>query len=825
MLRHYLSLALRNFRRSPAAATLNVFTLALGLVCFLIVAGTIGFWERADHQFPKTSRTYVVTSTFDFADGSGPGRSPLTSDYVARYLKADFPQIEAVARTVQVNANASYVSGDRSARLAEYGADAELLDILDLPFIEGDAHNALKSPLSVVLREEAARKLFGAERALGKHVLLGGVWDATVTGVIGKIPEPTHLGHSAFAFGFDALSSRDVYEDVFRVYYGSDPTTGPENWRSLGNVTYVLLPADGSLTAEQLRAQLPAFLKRHVPAEQLEHFKLELGLVPLGNLLVWLSDGITGNRGPSVPSILWVLGSLVLAVACVNYANLAIGRATFRARDIGVRKALGASTTQVLAQSFVESALLTIAALALAFAVTALLAPTIAAVTGMDLRLALLVDARSWAWTIAVALVVTGVAGALPAIALARLKPAFALHGGVARLGPRTISTWLVGVQFFVTSVLLIGMAVSYEQNQRLQRTGLASNSDPLIVVDDYAKLTHVPHETLHTELLRVPGVKAETAMSVPPWIGADGQQVKRTPQEADKGQFALLYGVADEFFATFDIPVLAGRALDSTRGDAPPKQTNEEQTSPQRVVIDRELASALGFATPQAAVGEILYGVRPGFGRLEIVGVVENRRLNIMSFGGAAMHNLYTLNADPIFHVVRIAKDDVAATITNIDALWKRLVPTMAPNRRFIDDYFNDTFELYLRLSQSFFWLATFTLLIATIGLFAMALFVVARRRREIAVRKVLGARTQSIVSLLLRSFVLPVLLASVLAWPIAYLAARAYLTQFADPIALTAWPFIACLLFTLAIAVFAVGAQTLRAARPPPAGALRTE
>ena len=117
MLRHYLSVAVRNFRRSPAAATLNVFTLALGLVCFLIVAGTIGFWERSDHQFPKTARTYVVTSKFTFSDGAPPGEGPLTPPYVAQYLKADFPQIEAVARTVQVNANASYVNGDRAIRI------------------------------------------------------------------------------------------------------------------------------------------------------------------------------------------------------------------------------------------------------------------------------------------------------------------------------------------------------------------------------------------------------------------------------------------------------------------------------------------------------------------------------------------------------------------------------------------------------------------------------------------------------------------------------------------------------------------------------------
>jgi putative ABC transport system permease protein len=589
-------------------------------------------------------------------------------------------------------------------------------------------------------------------------------------------------------------------------------------------VTYVLLPADGSVTAEQLRAQLPAFVKRHVPPAQQEHIKLELDLVPLGHLLVWTADGLTGNRGPSVASILWLLGSIVLGVACLNYANLSIGRAAFRARDVGLRRALGATTRQVITQSLVESALLAVAAVALAIGVAALLAPTMETATGIDLRLALLVDARSWAATIALAACVTVIAGALPAVALARVQPVLALQGGAARLGPRALSTVLVGVQFFVTSVLLIAMAVSYLQNQHLQRTGLARNTEPLLVVENYAALTHVPHETLHAELLRLPRVKAETAMAVPPWIGADGEQVKRTPEDADVGQFALLYPVADDFFKTFEIPVLAGRALDSARGDAPPAAKGA-QTSAQRVVIDRELASALGFATPDAAVGEILYGVRPGFERLEVVGVVETRRLNIVSPGGMALHNLYTLDADPTFHVARIAADDVAATVAEVDALWKRLVPTMAPNRRFMDEYFNSSFDLYLRLNEGFVGLASFTLLIATMGLFAMALFVVARRRREIAVRKVLGAKIRAIVSLLLRAFALPVLAASVLAWPVAYLVARAYLTQFVDPIAVSAWPFFACLLFTLAIALVAVGGQTWRAARPPPAGALRTE
>ena len=287
------------------------------------------------------------------------------------------------------------------------------------------------------------------------------------------------------------------------------------------------------------------------------------------------------------------------------------------------------------------------------------------------------------------------VAGALPAIALARLKPTVALHGGAARLGPRTLSTALVGVQFFVTSVLLIAMAVSYLQNQHLQRTGLAKNADPLLVVENYAALTHVSHETLHAELLRLPRVKAETAMAVPPWIGADGAQLKRTPGDAEIAQFTLLYDVADDFFSTFEIPLLAGRALDSARGDHP--RVDEARASTQRVVVDRGLAAALGFATPEAAVGEIVYSGGDS-GRFEIVGVAETRKLNIMNNGGATMNTLYTLASDPTFHVVRIAATDVAGAVADVDALWKRLVPTMAPNRRFIDEFFEDSFELYTR-------------------------------------------------------------------------------------------------------------------------------
>ena len=828
MLRHYVSLALRNFRRSPGAALLNVLTLALGLVCFVIVSGFVGFWQRAEQQFPKSDRTYVVTSKRDFGDGTVPFEQAFTSHYVARYLQTDFPQIERVARAVQVNARASYVAGDRSIRITDYGADADLLEVLDLPFIEGDPRRALESPLSVVLTERVAQQLFGSDSALGKHIVHDGASNVTVTGVVSAIPEPSIMGRSFSAqFPFDALTSRDVYENVQRTRFGRDTSTAPEYWGPSFELTYVLLPADGSFSAGELRDQLPAFVARHVPAAQLAEIKLELGLMPVGDVLERMTDGAFGiGGGVPLAAVLWTLAGLVLAVACINYANLAIGRAAFRARDVGVRRALGATVPQVMAQSLVESALLTAAAVAVAIGAVAAIAPALQTATGVDVRLALLADARSWASTVALVAAVTVVAGILPAVALAHTRPVFALHGGVARFGPRFLSTTLVGAQFFVTSFLLIAMTVSWLQNRHLQRTGLATTSDPLLVVENYAALTGVAPETLRAELLRLPGVRGETELSSAPWIGGAGDLVSRTPDASAIPRFTLLYGVRDDFFATFEIPILAGRGLDTDRGDRPDPDPDHASTTsaPLRIVVDPEFAASLGFATPESAVGEVVYAAgshRP----YEIVGIAAPRRLNIFSWAGGHAPSMYLPAGDTNFHVVRIAREDVAGTVADIDALWKRLAPNVAPSRRFVDELFQSAFEVNMRVNQGFVGLALFTLLISTVGLFALALLVVGRRAREIAVRKVLGAKTESIVSLLLRGFALPVLIASVVAWPAAYLAARGYLMQFADPIEVTPWPFVACLALTLVVAAFAVGGQTWRAATPPPARALRSE
>ncbi|HEX6998580.1 MAG TPA: ABC transporter permease [Gammaproteobacteria bacterium] len=359
MLVHYLTIALAAHRRRPLPARLGVATLAVGLACFLAAYGVASFWGRADRHFAHSERIFAVTSDWEFRevrDGAEfrSGVVPATNPWLAAYLRADFPALEAVARVVRLDSAGTVRTGSPAGgpavRLRGLAADGELLRILDLPFAAGDGRRALDEPASVVLTRAAAERLFGDEPALGRTVLLGNRWEAAVTGVLEPIPEPSHLGASAGApLRFDLIASWDLFERASAAD-GFDIAHMPEDWSAQFVTTYVLLPADGSLTAGGLQAALPAFAERHVPPAAHERVAIRLGLVPLTALLRMAVDESLFSRhsGISITTILLLLGGLVLAVACVDFANLAAARAARRAREVGLRKTLGATTARVL---------------------------------------------------------------------------------------------------------------------------------------------------------------------------------------------------------------------------------------------------------------------------------------------------------------------------------------------------------------------------------------------------------------------------------------------------------------------------------------------
>jgi len=877
MIRHYVSIALRNLRRSPFTAAVNVVTLALGLVAFVAAYAVVAYWGNSDRHFTNADRTYVITASLALRDGSiATGKAPQTNDLYERYLRIEFPEFEKIARANVWNRAASVTVNGRGSRVIGVAVDPEFLDIFDLPFVAGDPRMALKSPDSLVLTEAAALRLFGTREALGKTVTLGGnLIDATVTGVLGPIPEPSHIGDSESAtLRFEIMVPYDLYQRLAQAVNrpqnppprppsdpngagappqsarpaanadrpaGTDPE-GPadapppqqnENW--LGGyccTTYAMLKRDSAVSASMLNARLADFAARHMSPEQLKLASVEVGAVPLSGLMVTQLDAqlLGGSRGLySITTLLFGLGALVLLVACMNYANLSTARAARRAREIGLRKVIGARRGQLIVQYLLEAGTLTIAALAIAVGVVALMSPLVYGAVGVDMSAATFGDRRFWLFLAVLLAGVTLLGGAYPALVLSRVRPIEALRLGRVRVGPRFASTLLVGAQFAAASFLLIAVIVMYMQNAALERTGLGTSHDQHLVINNFRPVTGVDGDLLRAELERLPQVKGVTAMGQAPWSDSVNLNLlSRSPEETTSPQTAFQNNVGYDFFQTLDIPVLAGRAFDREHNDLPPQGPPGENPSTINLVIDRVLAQQLGFGSPAAAVDQIIYfpgvlGQKPQAFR--VVGVVESRPLFLRGLG--ATSNVYQLSGGVGMQnvIVRLAADDVGGGVAAAEAVWRRLAPQIPFQRRFMDEMFNENFKTYARVNQVFGGLAAFAFLISLVGLFGMAVQVAGRRTHEIGVRKSVGARKTQIVRMLLRDFSKPVVVANLLAWPLGYVAAKAYLSVFIQRIGLTPLPFVASLAIVVAIAWAAVASQALRAARANPATVLRFE
>ena len=605
MLKHYVALTLRISFRAPFATGVNVLTLAAGVFCFLTAYAFVEFWNSAEQQFPNADRIQVLTMTLRFPgfvtrpDTTGPTRA-------AAQLRIDFPELEQVARATLIDRETIVSADGRALRLHAVAVDPEFLAIFALPFLAGEPLRALDNPRSVVLTRQTSQRLFGNDDPIGRSVRISNRIDVTVTGLIDAIAEPSHFGRSTSAsLPFELLASHDVQDTLA----GNSNAGDGAGWAS---TTYLLLPRDESLTAEVMEARLDGFAERHIPAETLAQAgaEIEFGVVPVTGLL---RKGIDESLFPegatiSVSVVLLALGSLVLAVACVNYANLATAAATRRIREAGVRKTLGASPSQVLTQHLLEAALVSFLALLAAIGAFRAAAPLLQPLIGADPWQTLFADASVWMFLLLVIAGVTVVAGAYPAFVVSRVLPLEALRASRLRLGPKRLTMLLVGAQFAIASFLLIGVAVTWLQNAELARTGLGGSSDPLIVLENRNGANHVDQATLRTELALIPQVRGVTDTGSEPWIGAGAMTLSATP-DGTMPVWTLSRSVGRDFFAVFDVELIAGRALSPDRVEDQPVFSTDR---PYNAVVDRTFVEQFGFASPEDAIGKLVYFPAP---------------------------------------------------------------------------------------------------------------------------------------------------------------------------------------------------------------------
>ncbi|MDB6101926.1 MAG: hypothetical protein JWO52_1925 [Gammaproteobacteria bacterium] len=827
MLKHYFVTALRNFWRFRVTTTVNVVGLALGLACFIATCVFLDGLLKSDTHYPKAARIYAMTQEiWTTPTVRMVPAFPAVAPPTAKYLKADFPSLEAVARAFPMGALAA-ASDDRKLNLFVAAVDPAFLHIFDMPFVAGNASAALAGPHSVVLTESAARRLFGTTSAVGRRVILQNSVEAIVTGVLGPLREPSHLGDTGHAaLRFDALIPMDLVASVqTKSLLGFPTDPEQEIWGNDIFFTYVLLPADGSVTPQQFLRGLETFGARHVPKHE---FISVFGAVPISHVALSLMQALFGGGGVSVTTSVFLLDALILVIACLNYANLAVAIATTRAKEIGMRKVLGASRLHLIGQHVMEAALLGLAALLVVLIGVAFAIAPLNNSLGIHLTVWSFANPALWLLVVLLLAGVCIIGGAFPAIVLSRVRPVQALRAGSIRAGPRFVPTLLVGVQFAAASFLLVVALLMVNQNHVLQRSGSTDGRDPVVVITNDTGQLRVDFDTLRTELLRHPSIKSVSATLRAPWQHGGWHFMLRRSDAGAGPMTTILDQVSYDFFPTFDIKLLAGRTFDREHGDEYSIGTlyGPAPRTP-HVILDRSLARQLGWSNPGDAVGKIINDSFPGAApshALQVIGVVENGYPRLI--GPNTDSNMYMLSPDEA-HVpaIRVARNDIKSAIAHIEAVWERLAPKAPLGWQFTDELFGEAYATFSRISNVLAGLAGFAFVIALMGLFGMAMHVTSRRRREIGIRKTLGASAPRVVFMLLRDFARPVVWANLVAWPLAFLAGRVYLNLFVERAPLSAWPFLVSLVVTVLIACLSVGAQALRAAAVRPGQVLHLE
>ena len=598
------------------------------------------------------------------------------------------------------------------------------------------------------------------------------------------------------------------------------------DWENLSssNKSYVLLSSPDRL--EAANRQLASLYEKHLPDEQKRSFRpWELRPLTDLNLWIWEATGI-----PVIGSI-QLLGLLILIIACINYINLATAQLLQRTREVGLRKTLGANRAQLFVQFVSESVVLALLALLIALGVLGQVIPLLNDVAGKAMTLEALASPSGILSLLALAAGVGLIAGSYPAWLVGSGRIVGMLQGEFqrGRKGSWVRSIMLVA-QFTISVFMMIAVAIVYAQNQKVAEGGQIFAQDQILVLSRVNRPEIRDRlEPLRNELLRTPGVEGFALSSQVPFEQNHSQQLYSTTP-GDEAAGAEIYNIQidEAFTSVYDMPVIAGRELsrDFAQDILQPEDSDGSASTGINVLVNESAARRLGFDTPADALEQSFWSLDLEERPLEyrVVGVVsDNNFLGL--FNGVKPMIFY--NEARYFRLasVRIAGGDIPDTVARIESVWADQVPEYPIQQRFLSDVFNDIFNLLTGINAALSAFAALALLVALIGLFGLTAFIAEQRTKEIGIRKVMGANVPRIVRLLVWQFLRPVFVAIVIAAPLAWLAAQAYVNFFVERIGMSPFIFISAGFAAVAVAALTTSIHAVRAARARPVMALRYE
>lgn len=820
MIGHYVAVGIRNAARHKLFSAINIIGLAIGLTAAIL----IGLYVRQELSFdswlPASERIYRI-SLKTHIPGEAERDAGAASAPLGPTLAEEVPGVQEQARIHTKGFTAIRVGSKRFSEVVN-DVDTNFFTLIRLPFVAGDPARALAQPDGVVLTQRAAIRYFGTDQVMGRTLLFDNTSPRVVTGILRDLPYNTQFNGDVFV----------LYPPLRPGFQGG--AAGDDNsnmWTTMDVSSYVRL-APGTDPAS-VAAQVPAVFRRHLSASFLSILAsvthgsvndlISAELVPLQD--VHLTKYAHGSGLKPAGNRVLVYGFaaialLLLAIAGINFTNLATAHATLRAREVALRKVVGAGKRQLTAQFLVEAVLMALAALIFALAATEMLLPACGGFLGHSLSFNILTD---WPFTLAVIAVtmITGLLGGLyPALVLSGFRPVEALRSAAAMpRGTGLMRTGLVVFQFAISIGLGIAALVIFAQIRFANQLDLGFDRDNVVALNmNGTGMEPAAAENMTRALAALPGVSAAALSDMVPASGNTPMNVARLPGAG--GQVAVLtYCVSPEFTAVYGVRLAAGRFLSRDHG-ADIHQGHSLENG-RNILIDEAAAHAFGY-TPEHAVGKTVDLIG---GRVIIVGVVHN-----VLFSGAQAVQIaptvfYYNPALPRLASVRLRAGMIPQAMTGIDRIWQQFIPDKPSVRWFIDASMN---ELYADAERQGTLMGLFVgvaIIIACLGLFGLAAFTVGRRTKEIGIRKVFGARERDIVKLLLWQFSIPVLGANLIAWPAAWYYLRHWLEGFAYRIDLNPVFFIIPGTAAVIIAWATVAGHALRVARANPVDALRYE
>ncbi|MBN7817334.1 ABC transporter permease [Algoriphagus pacificus] len=808
MWKNYLKIAYRNLLKKKVYSFINMVGLGIGMACCVLIFMFVQDELSYDQFNEKGDRIYRVVHNYSAEDEQSESNS--RENYwvwgnapVGPALELDFPEVEKVVR-FSGRADILFSTGDEIQQ--EDGIvfmDSTFFEVFSYELLEGDPKNALVAPFSVVLSETTAKKYFGDEEALGKTLKGSDVagranaGDYTVTGVMKDMPSNSHLK-------FNSLLS-------LSTFYQSRPSVF-DNWGYVDTYTYFL--ANDQFDQQAFEAKLPEFISRRASEENGPNYTI--GIEPLKD--VYLRSEVQRQPGDTASLsniyVFSVIGFFILAIAIINFMNLSTARSMERAKEVGIRKSIGADKNSLIFQFLGESLVIVILSGLLAVLFVSLALPWMNDLTGKDLLVNRVLNWQTIPFFFGIVILVGLLAGSYPALVLSSFRPVSILKGiNKSDAKGANLRKGLVIFQFSLSIALIAGTIIVYNQMSHLLDKDMGFDKEQMLVIDyNYDEQVNNVSSSLENELEKNQNIASVAfSRSVPGSHFPNAGTIIENPEGEMIQQGQAIFQVGLDFIDHFNLELVAGRSYSR---DYPSDSTSA-------LVVNEAAARQYGYANPADIIGKKF----DQWGRAgEVIGVVKD-------FNYISLHNTVEPLTLPFeayasrYMSLKLSTEDLPATLAEIESVWNQLAPHRPFIYSFLDEDFNRQYESDFRFRQIFTSFSILAILIACLGLLGLATYTAEQRTKEIGIRKVLGADIGSIVGLLSKDFVKLVLVAIIVATPVAWFGMNKWLEGFAYQVPVHWWVFLVSGILAVIVALVTISFQAIKAALMNPVKSLKSE